>query len=188
MNKKNIRKEQLKEKIITSFKNDFYRHAHMHSWYKHLPIKPIPFVFFLEKGEQIRTIDDKITDPEGIHWHFLVKSIGNLDRILSKVKQGITIYETKFGAFLRGHEHRDKNGIFIYGYHGYEIILNSNPSAHKYLKKKYPNLYGKKRKLIYDENISEIFIKEQESYLQDALKFKKATMLINEEDKFESHR
>ncbi len=174
MNNTTISKSKLKKQIITLLKKDFYRFAHLHSWYKHLPVKPIPFVFYLEKGEQYRYGFIPIDDKEGPHWHFVRKNKTNMDFILSKAAKGLTIYEANFGAFLRGLE-SERCGIDEFNFHGYQIILSDNPDAPEYLEKKYPNLY--KKKLHWpSKEICKIFALEQKEFLDSILKFQKAKL------------
>ena len=53
--------------------DDFYRFANLHSWYKHLPIEPVQFIFFKSVGQQPRNnIHPYYTDDNmfNMHWHW----------------------------------------------------------------------------------------------------------------------
>ncbi len=58
---------------IENLKTDFYRFAHLHSWYKHLPIEGETFVFFKQNKQQYRYDFDKCLteDSRTEYWHFI---------------------------------------------------------------------------------------------------------------------
>ncbi len=114
---------------IDLLKNDFYRFALLHSWYKHLPLE-IDFVFIFSKGQQETqntSTDLNDPNPENFHWHFYRK-----DRSILYVKKllqnNVQVFEARFGSFLQG---LDRFGNFQ-GFHLMPI------TKYDYLSKKYP--------------------------------------------------
>ena len=156
----------------------------MHSWYKHLPINPIEFIFLKRVGQQSRNnIHQEYTDNNmsNVHWHWYKLSGCSKNFLKTLIETNQPIYVAKFGGFLRGLELIDSNFNYT---HGFKIIgsgyCSNKIDKFTYLLEKYPE-YNKpltdiknnpEKEFDYKNIISDIFIREQTKYLIEVLQLK----------------
>lgn len=145
---------------------DFKRYSKLHSWYKHA--KPNDeFIFLQKQGQQERnSIHKNLTDPcpTNIHWHFY--KLNNcskqfLDELIA-TKQ--PIYVAKLGPFMCNEGFgiicmdNDNMDYLFKTYSEYKTLLQMFQDDRLYRFKVYSNPI-----------ICDIFIREQQKYLDEVL-------------------
>ncbi len=156
---------------------DFYRFAKLHSYYKHLPVNPVKYIFYKQQGEQIRNcIHESLTDPNksNYHYHFIEVYEQNRKLIQKLIDSGTKLYMAKFGCFLRGVE--KISGRDYQYFHGFHIIIRKNENTlYDYLSNKYPDIITSSIKPTF-ENLTEkdiilIAENEQNNYFKEVIEF-----------------
>jgi hypothetical protein len=144
------------ETEIEQLKQDFYRFSQLHSWYKHLPVTPVPFIFYKKQGQQLTHRYHLLEqDQTKEYWHF--ERLYDEVHIQELVDANIKVYIAHFGSFLRGIE---KDTGYTWGF---TIMPNCNPSKYAYLKTLFPDFTSKIDLLEeYDNNISNPILSDQE--------------------------
>jgi hypothetical protein len=168
----------MNQEDIDQVTKDFHRFSKLHSWYKHLPINGEIFVFYKNKGQQVRYNFDKClteANQDKEYWYFLRLEM-NKEYVKKLIKSGKDLYWSKLGSFLRGIEEEGTKYEHFMGFH--LIERNNQEKKINYLKNKYPSFIDNLNEYDdqYESQVMNIAKNEHQEYLNHILEFKKITL------------